>query len=182
VAALYPAINARHDLLQVQKLLALQRNNGGLIDLDAKTFQELLVGKSRPYSVFLVAGAPHPTAVLKPGVHLPVGRRQSTATPGARHGRALLCFRKPPINCKHPPQNESLADAKDLRSQGKLKLGQLVSDLKLVAKTFAGTHARKPSAGNVLFARMEFSKSKELFGRFVDGDCALRQLLVWQHG
>lgn len=42
--------------LQVQRLLALQRSHGGVIELDPKTFQELLVGKSRPYSVIIVAG------------------------------------------------------------------------------------------------------------------------------
>lgn len=60
-----------------------------------------------------------------------------------------------------------LPDAKDLRSQGKLKLGQLMADFKLVAKSFAAEHAGKPAAGSVLFARMEFSKAKDLFGRWV---------------
>lgn len=62
-----------------------------------------------------------------------------------------------------------LADAKDLRSQGQLKLPQLVSDFRLVAKSFAATHAGKPSAGSAFFARMEFSKNKDLFGRCVAG-------------
>lgn len=92
-------------------MLALQRSHGGVIELDPKTFQELLVGKSRPYSVIIVA------------------------------------------------------DAKDLRSQGKLKLGQLVSEFRLVAKSFAATHAGKGSVGSVIFARLEFSKAKDLFGR-----------------
>ncbi|KAL4859895.1 putative dolichyl-diphosphooligosaccharide--protein glycosyltransferase subunit 3B [Chlorella vulgaris] len=95
----------------VDRLLALQKRHGGVIELDTKTAQQLLGGKSRPYSVIIVA------------------------------------------------------DAKDLRSQGKLKLGQLMADFKLVAKSFAAEHAGKPAAGSVLFARMEFSKAKDLFGR-----------------
>ena len=42
--------------VQVKSLLALQRRGGGVIELNEKTFQQLLVGKSRPYSVVLVAG------------------------------------------------------------------------------------------------------------------------------
>lgn len=72
---------------------------------------------------------------------------------------------------RRSPRRPSLApsqtstDAKDLRSSGKLKLGQVVADFQLVAKTYAATHAGKPTAGAVFFARMEFSRAKDLFGR-----------------
>ena len=41
--------------LQIARVQSLQR--GGLIELDAKSVKEVLVGKSRPYSVFIIAGA-----------------------------------------------------------------------------------------------------------------------------
>ncbi|KAL4425744.1 hypothetical protein ABPG75_009760 [Micractinium tetrahymenae] len=102
---------AEADDKRIARLQALARRGGGLIELDAGTFQELLVGKSRPYSVFIVA------------------------------------------------------DAKDLRSDPKLRLVPLVSDFKLVAKAFAATNAGKPAAGQAFFARMEFSRAQNLFGR-----------------
>lgn len=99
------------DAARIKQLQALQRAGGGVIELDAKNFKDVLLGASRPFSVFIVA------------------------------------------------------DAKDLRSQGKLKLGQLISEFKLVGKTYAAAHAGKPTAGAVFFARMEFSRSQQLFGR-----------------
>ena len=42
---------------------------------------------------------------------------------------------------------------------------QVVADFRLAAKTYAATHRGQPAAGAVVFARMEFSKVKELFGR-----------------
>jgi hypothetical protein len=42
--------------MQVDRLLALQKRHGGVIELDTKTAQQLLGGKSRPYSVIIVAG------------------------------------------------------------------------------------------------------------------------------
>ncbi len=41
--------------LQIARVQSLQRV--GLIELDAKSVKEVLVGKSRPYSVFIIAGA-----------------------------------------------------------------------------------------------------------------------------
>jgi oligosaccharyltransferase complex subunit gamma len=97
------------DAARIARVQTLQR--AGIVELDAKSVKEVLVGKSRPYSVFLIA------------------------------------------------------DAKDLRSSSKLKLGQVVADFRLAAKTYASTHRGQPAAGSVVFARMEFSKVKELFGR-----------------
>ena len=132
----------------------LQRKGGGTIELDSKSAQALLVGKSRPYSVFIVAGALRRRwrwiEVVGAG-----GRRRRLAPPAAPPDP----YHTTPLPLPPP------ADAEDLRSQSKLKLGQLVSDFQLVGKTFAATHAGKPSAGSALFARMEFSKTKELFGR-----------------
>jgi len=42
---------------------------------------------------------------------------------------------------------------------------QVVADFRLAARTYAATHRGQPAAGAVVFARMEFSKVKELFGR-----------------
>lgn len=56
-------------------------------------------------------------------------------------------------------------DAKDLRRDPKLRLVPLVADFKLAAKTYAATHVGKPTSGAAFFARMEFSRSKNLFGR-----------------
>lgn len=109
--AVLGSVAADADAKQIQKLQALARRGGGLIELDANIFQALLVGKSRPYSVFIVA------------------------------------------------------DAKDLRRDSKLRLVPLINDFKLVAKTYAATHAGKPAAGAVFFARMEFSQTQSLFGR-----------------
>ena len=155
---LTPHLYAGHALLQLKKLQALQRKGGGMIELDSKTAQALLVGKSRPYSVFIVAGA--------------LRRRWRWIDDvGARGRRRRLAAAPMPARSTPSPSPNTLlplpppADAKDLRSQSKLKLGQLVSDFQLVGKTFAATHAGKPSAGSALFARMEFSKTKELFGR-----------------
>lgn len=41
----------------------------------------------------------------------------------------------------------------------------MVADFRLAAKTYAATHRGQPAAGAAVFARMEFSKVKELFGR-----------------
>ncbi|KAL4445853.1 hypothetical protein ABPG77_009052 [Micractinium sp. CCAP 211/92] len=42
---------------RIARLQTLARRGGGLIELDQNTFNELLVGKSRPYSVFVVGDA-----------------------------------------------------------------------------------------------------------------------------
>ena len=44
--------------LQTAVLLELQRKSpGGVIELDTQLFEELVVGKSRPYSLIVIAGA-----------------------------------------------------------------------------------------------------------------------------
>lgn len=49
--------------IQIARVQGLQR--GGLIELDAKSVKEVLVGKSRPYSVFIIAGG---AAQIRAGV------------------------------------------------------------------------------------------------------------------
>lgn len=86
------------------------------------------------------------------------------AAAAACGARRLLALRAP----AHPPlvPTASLAsDAKDLRSQGKLKLPQLMADFRLVGKAYAAAHAGAPAAGAAFFAHMEFSRAKDLFGR-----------------
>lgn len=44
--------------MQVAALLELQRRSGsGVIDFDAQTFEKFAVGKSRAYTIVVVAGA-----------------------------------------------------------------------------------------------------------------------------
>ena len=140
--------------MQVKSLLALQRKGGGVIELNEKVFQQLLVGKSRPYSVVLVAGE-------APGC---TGERQGDA-PGAAADRPPPPLPLPPHGLMPLPALLPTADAKNLRSQGKLRLGHLMSEFKLAGKAMAATHAGKESAGAVFFALVEFTAAKELFGK-----------------
>lgn len=106
------AAPAGDDAAKVEALLEKQRRSStGVIELDAKTFEDFVVGKSRPYTVIVVA------------------------------------------------------DAKNLRNQGKLQLGTLLKEYSLVARTFAATQAGKPAAGKVFFTRVEYTASQGLFGR-----------------
>ena len=70
-----------------------------------------------------------------------------------------------PPRCRYRCCLLSSADAKNLRSQGKLKLGHLMSEFKLAGKAMAATHAGKETAGAVFFALVEFTAAKELFGK-----------------
>lgn len=103
---------AQDDQAKLATAVALQsRSSSGVIELTTAIFDELATGKSRPFSLFIVA------------------------------------------------------DAKHLHSQEKLGLVKLMKEFALVAKAFADTHKGTPSASKVVFAHMEFSVAKDLFGR-----------------
>lgn len=96
----------------VQELLELQRaSRTGVIELDARLFEKYVVGKSRPYSLFVVA------------------------------------------------------DAKHLRSKGKLQLGALLRDYSAVARAFAAEHAGKPTEGRAFFVSVEYNAARDVMSR-----------------
>ena len=64
------------------------------------------------------------------------------------------------------PPTTTPADAKNLRSQGRLQLGTLMQEYALTAKTFQGSQAGKPAASKVFFARIEYTTSQSIFGRW----------------
>ena len=53
-----------------------------------------------------------------------------------------------------------------MRNQGKLQLGAVLSEYSLAARTLAKEHEGKKSAGQVVFTTVEFTGSKDLFGRW----------------
>ena len=82
-----------------------------MIELDARLFEKYVVGKSRPYSLFVVA------------------------------------------------------DAKHLRSKGKLQLGALLRDYSAVARAFAAEHAGKPTEGRAFFVSVEYNAARDVMSR-----------------
>lgn len=58
-----------------------------------------------------------------------------------------------------------VADSRQFRKQGKLKLEEVVNSYAAVARAFAAEHAGTPAAGAAFFARIIFEDAREAFGR-----------------
>lgn len=71
------------------------------------------------------------------------------------------------------PGRAAHADSANMRSQGKLQLGTLMSEYGLMAQACAAEHEGSTTAGKVFFTRVEYTTAKDLFGRC--GPCAVRR-------
>lgn len=87
------------------------KSTTGIIDLTAKRFEEYVSGKSRPYTIVVIA------------------------------------------------------DSKNMRSQSKLQLSSVLKEYSMAARSFAKENTGGASEGKVFFTRVEFTTSKDLFGR-----------------